>query len=42
MVIVRSGVGVNYREPPIEIGMVSISAGAVTNMTTTILFFLER
>ena len=26
MVIVRSGVGVNYREPPDEIGRVGISA----------------
>ena len=28
MVIVRSGVGVNYREPPDEIGRVGISAVA--------------
>ena len=34
MVIVRSGVGVNYREPPDEIGRVGLSDVHVNNNIT--------
>ena len=33
MVIVRSGVGVNYREPPDEIGRVGISVVCLQHFT---------